>query len=216
MRLRICIMPRHDPGTCGPGQNNCYIICLVAHARARRQVEDYFTRLIQRVAPKHDAQARAEVVVTRRFLENFSGDQARWIIKEPPPLQSARRLSSPISSPLLLLSFPTVFMGCYQSSGCCRVHASCPVLASSSPSFILSSSPQCERLHAGAAGAVHCAVLQRGRRPHRADQPRPPVAVRAGRADYGALPSAYGARGGNKHQLSCTVLLANHGSCTPW
>ena len=40
-------------------------------------MEDYFTKLIQRVAPKHDAQARAEVVVTRRFLENFSGDQAR-------------------------------------------------------------------------------------------------------------------------------------------
>lgn len=46
---------------------------------ARVQVEDYFTRLIQRVAPKHDAQARAEVVVTRRFLENFSGDQVRWM-----------------------------------------------------------------------------------------------------------------------------------------
>ncbi len=40
-------------------------------------MEDHFTRLVQRVAPKHDAQARAEVVVTRRFLENFSGDQAR-------------------------------------------------------------------------------------------------------------------------------------------
>ncbi len=39
-------------------------------------MEDHFTRLVQRVAPKHDAQARAEVVVTRRFLENFSGDQA--------------------------------------------------------------------------------------------------------------------------------------------
>lgn len=38
-------------------------------------MEDYFTKLVQRVAPKHDAQARAEVVVTRRFLENFSGDQ---------------------------------------------------------------------------------------------------------------------------------------------
>ena len=87
MRLRICTMPRHDPGACGPCQNTCYIVCLAAHARARRQVEDYFTRLIQRVAPKHDAQARAEVVVTRRFLENFSGDQARWSIKEPPPLQ---------------------------------------------------------------------------------------------------------------------------------
>jgi hypothetical protein len=41
-----------------------------------RQIEDFFTKLIQRVAPKSDAQARGEVVVTRRFLENFSGDQA--------------------------------------------------------------------------------------------------------------------------------------------
>ncbi len=49
---------------------------LLLHAcKHRVQVEDYFTRLVQRVAPKSDAQARAEVVVTRRFLENFSGDQ---------------------------------------------------------------------------------------------------------------------------------------------
>ena len=41
------------------------------------QVEDFFTHLLQRVVPKHDTQARAEVTVTRRFLENFSGDQAR-------------------------------------------------------------------------------------------------------------------------------------------
>lgn len=41
------------------------------------QVEDFFTHLLQRVVPKHDVQARAEVTVTRRFLENFSGDQVR-------------------------------------------------------------------------------------------------------------------------------------------
>ena len=40
------------------------------------QVEDFFTHLLQRVVPKHDTQARAEVTVTRRFLENFSADQA--------------------------------------------------------------------------------------------------------------------------------------------
>ena len=39
------------------------------------QVEDFFTHLLQRVVPKHDTQARAEVTVTRRFLENFSADQ---------------------------------------------------------------------------------------------------------------------------------------------
>ena len=42
------------------------------------QVEDFFTHLLQRVVPKHDVQARAEVTVTRRFLENFSGDQVRF------------------------------------------------------------------------------------------------------------------------------------------
>lgn len=39
------------------------------------QVVDFFTRLVQRVSPKSYAQALGEVVVTRRFLENFSGDQ---------------------------------------------------------------------------------------------------------------------------------------------
>lgn len=38
------------------------------------EVEDFFTRLIMRVAPKSYAQANGEVVVTRRFLENFSGE----------------------------------------------------------------------------------------------------------------------------------------------
>lgn len=41
------------------------------------QVADFFARLVQRVAPKHYAQAMAEVTVTRLFLENFSGDQVR-------------------------------------------------------------------------------------------------------------------------------------------
>ena len=41
---------------------------------AEPEVEDFFTRLIMRVAPKSYAQANGEVVVTRRFLENFSGE----------------------------------------------------------------------------------------------------------------------------------------------
>ncbi|EQC34516.1 aldehyde dehydrogenase [Saprolegnia diclina VS20] len=41
----------------------------------------YFTRLIQRVAPKSYEQAKAEVVVTRKFLENFSGDQVRFLAR---------------------------------------------------------------------------------------------------------------------------------------
>ncbi len=39
----------------------------------RPEVADFFARLIQRVSPKSYPQAVAEVTVTRRFLENFSG-----------------------------------------------------------------------------------------------------------------------------------------------
>lgn len=46
-----------------------------------KSVEDYFTRLIQRTAPKSDTQARGEVVITRIFLENFSGDQPRFLAR---------------------------------------------------------------------------------------------------------------------------------------
>lgn len=60
------------------------------------QVEDYFTRLVQRVAPKHDAQARAEVVVTRRFLENFSGDQVPSFLA----VSAARSASSALTESL--------------------------------------------------------------------------------------------------------------------
>ncbi|OQS02563.1 delta-1-pyrroline-5-carboxylate dehydrogenase 12A1, mitochondrial-like [Thraustotheca clavata] len=45
------------------------------------EVEYYFCRLIQRVAPKSYEQAKAEVVVTRKFLENFSGDQVRFLAR---------------------------------------------------------------------------------------------------------------------------------------
>lgn len=41
---------------------------------AEPEVEHFMTRLIMRVAPKSYAQAKGEVVVTRRFLENFSGE----------------------------------------------------------------------------------------------------------------------------------------------
>lgn len=41
---------------------------------ATPEVENFLSRLIMRVAPKSYAQAMGEVVVTRRFLENFSGE----------------------------------------------------------------------------------------------------------------------------------------------
>jgi 1-pyrroline-5-carboxylate dehydrogenase len=44
-------------------------------------VEDFFVKLIQRVAPKSDFQARGEVKVTQKFLENFGGDQVRFLAR---------------------------------------------------------------------------------------------------------------------------------------
>ena len=53
----------------------------VAHKAAAalqtEEVADYFARLIQRVVPKSYKEARKEVLVTAKFLENFSGDQVR-------------------------------------------------------------------------------------------------------------------------------------------
>ena len=43
------------------------------------EVEDYFTKLVQRVCPKSWAQCKGEVVVTRKFLENFGGDNTRFL-----------------------------------------------------------------------------------------------------------------------------------------
>ena len=43
--------------------------------------ENYFTRLIQRVMPKDTQQCRNEVTVTATFLEDFSGDQVRFLAK---------------------------------------------------------------------------------------------------------------------------------------
>lgn len=53
-----------------------------AAAEMRRpEVEAHFARLIQRVMPKSFAQAVGEVRVTRIFLENFSGDQVRFLAR---------------------------------------------------------------------------------------------------------------------------------------
>ncbi|KAG6484439.1 delta-1-pyrroline-5-carboxylate dehydrogenase 12A1, mitochondrial-like [Zingiber officinale] len=45
------------------------------------EVSEYFARLIQRVSPKSFAQALGEVTVTQKFLENFSGDQVRFLAR---------------------------------------------------------------------------------------------------------------------------------------
>ncbi|KAK4264227.1 hypothetical protein QN277_025435 [Acacia crassicarpa] len=52
-----------------------------AHMLSLPKVSDFFTRLIQRVSPKSYAQAYAEVYVTQKFLENFSGDQVRFLAR---------------------------------------------------------------------------------------------------------------------------------------
>lgn len=52
-----------------------------AHMLAQPKVSDFFTRLIQRVVPKSYQQAFGEVYVTQKFLENFSGDQVRFLAR---------------------------------------------------------------------------------------------------------------------------------------
>jgi 1-pyrroline-5-carboxylate dehydrogenase len=52
-----------------------------AEALRSPDVAEFFARLIQRVSPKSEAQARAEVTVTQKFLENFSGDQVRFLAR---------------------------------------------------------------------------------------------------------------------------------------
>jgi 1-pyrroline-5-carboxylate dehydrogenase len=53
-----------------------------AAARMREpEVMKFFTKLIQRVAPKSDVQAIAEVAVTQKFIENFGGDQVRFLAR---------------------------------------------------------------------------------------------------------------------------------------
>jgi 1-pyrroline-5-carboxylate dehydrogenase len=48
---------------------------------AEQDVEDYFTKLIQRVMPKSWNQCKAEVTVTRTFLENYAGDGVRFLAR---------------------------------------------------------------------------------------------------------------------------------------
>lgn len=54
-----------------------------AAATAFRQPEimEFLIRLIQRVAPKSYTQSKAETFVTMKFLENFGGDQVRFLAR---------------------------------------------------------------------------------------------------------------------------------------
>ena len=53
----------------------------VAESLKDPQIESFFTKLIMRVAPKSRAQALGEVQVTRKFFENFGGDNVRFLSK---------------------------------------------------------------------------------------------------------------------------------------
>ncbi|XP_031406911.1 delta-1-pyrroline-5-carboxylate dehydrogenase 12A1, mitochondrial [Punica granatum] len=52
-----------------------------AHMLSLPKVSDFFARLIQRVSPKSYQQALGEVYVTQKFLENFCGDQVRFLAR---------------------------------------------------------------------------------------------------------------------------------------
>jgi 1-pyrroline-5-carboxylate dehydrogenase len=57
-------------------------VCARAAAlMATPDVEEYFTRLTQRVMPKSWQQCLGEVTVTRVFLENFAGDGVRFLAR---------------------------------------------------------------------------------------------------------------------------------------
>jgi len=53
----------------------------VAAMMREPEILDYFTRLVQRVAPKSYGQAQGEVSVTQKFFENFGGDQVRFLAR---------------------------------------------------------------------------------------------------------------------------------------
>lgn len=66
-----------------------------AAAFRQPEVMEFLIKLIQRVAPKSYGQAKAEVYVTMKFLENFGGDQVRFLAKSfQVPGDHAGQLSS--------------------------------------------------------------------------------------------------------------------------
>ncbi|KAJ1433135.1 Aldehyde/histidinol dehydrogenase [Ochromonadaceae sp. CCMP2298] len=52
-----------------------------AYMMKQPEVNEFFIKLIQRVAPKSHVQAKGEVDVTQQFLENFGGDQVRFLAR---------------------------------------------------------------------------------------------------------------------------------------
>jgi 1-pyrroline-5-carboxylate dehydrogenase len=54
------------------------IFLKIATEMRKPEVEEFFVKLMQRVMPKSTAQVLGEWVVTRRFFENFTGDNPRF------------------------------------------------------------------------------------------------------------------------------------------
>ena len=53
----------------------------VAEYLSKNEIFDYFARLIMRTVPKSRSQAEGEVKLVRNFLQNFSGDQVRFLAR---------------------------------------------------------------------------------------------------------------------------------------
>jgi len=72
----------HNPFKKPERYNQYAEVCFQAAAALRDpEVEDFFIQLIQRSMPKSHAQAKGEVVVTRRMLETFAGDGVRFMAR---------------------------------------------------------------------------------------------------------------------------------------
>jgi 1-pyrroline-5-carboxylate dehydrogenase len=54
------------------------IFLKIANEMREPETEKFFVRLLQRVMPKSYSQALGEYVVSRRFFENFTGDNPRF------------------------------------------------------------------------------------------------------------------------------------------
>mmetsp|Transcript_30039 Transcript_30039/g.86172 ORF Transcript_30039/g.86172 Transcript_30039/m.86172 type:complete len:542 (-) Transcript_30039:79-1704(-) len=82
-RMRSC--PRtglHNPLKNPERYNMLGAACAEGAAEMRKpEVQHFFARLIQRLTPKSWTQANGEPKITRKFLENYSCDQVRYLAK---------------------------------------------------------------------------------------------------------------------------------------
>lgn len=78
---KIPIYGLHNPIR-NVGRYNMYgdIFFRIAAEMRKPEIQDFFVKLIQRVMPKSTPQVTGEVVVTRKFFENFVGDNPRFMM----------------------------------------------------------------------------------------------------------------------------------------